>query len=230
MSHLETWWEAYRAAHPDMVNGYDESHDFPRYDQLCSDMYYIAHSGVPGLLQTEQYARSIVHEMHPRYADRHEAVPLRMLRQHHFFERPNPPKIHAVIDESILHRRFSAASDSALHEQLMHLCDMNSLPHISIHIYPLFLPIPWVFLRSEVITIIYKLNEPKGALKLLEEKFEGLHGNHELDSFIAIETLAEFELLRGRCLNKQQSTQHMRKLAHALQTHQPLPLIARPQQ
>jgi transcriptional regulator with XRE-family HTH domain len=83
---------------------------------------------VPGLLQTEEYARAITALSMRRSPDDDEVrarVKLRMDRQRAFRDRlskPDPPRIVAVIDESVL-RRPVGGSD-ALGRQLDHLLDL----------------------------------------------------------------------------------------------------------
>jgi transcriptional regulator with XRE-family HTH domain len=83
---------------------------------------------VPGLLQTEEYARAITALSVRRSPDDKEVlarVKLRMDRQRAFRERlskPDPPRIVAVIDESVLRRPVGGRD--ALRRQLDHLLDL----------------------------------------------------------------------------------------------------------
>ena len=83
---------------------------------------------VPGLLQTEEYARAITALSMRRSPDDKEVlarVRLRMDRQQAFRERlgrPDPPRIVAVIDESVLRRPVGGRD--AQRRQLDHLLDL----------------------------------------------------------------------------------------------------------
>ncbi|MEV4507486.1 helix-turn-helix transcriptional regulator [Dactylosporangium sp. NPDC049525] len=83
---------------------------------------------VPGLLQTLEYAHAITALSMRRSPDDKEVlarVKLRMDRQHAFRERlskPNPPRIVAVIDESVLRRPVGGRD--AQRRQLDHLIDL----------------------------------------------------------------------------------------------------------
>jgi transcriptional regulator with XRE-family HTH domain len=83
---------------------------------------------IPGMLQTEEYARAITALSMRRSPDDKEVlvrVRLRMDRQRAFRERlsgPNPPKIVAVIDESTLRRPVGGRD--ALGRQLDHLLEL----------------------------------------------------------------------------------------------------------
>ncbi len=90
---------------------------------------------VPGLLQTEEYARHAVSATRPMLPDDaiQRAVTLRMTRQE-ILSQDNPPKLWAIIDESVLHREVG--SKDVMRMQCQHLLDMGQLPHIAIQIVP----------------------------------------------------------------------------------------------
>jgi transcriptional regulator with XRE-family HTH domain len=83
---------------------------------------------IPGLLQTEEYARAITALSMRRSPDDKEVlarVKLRMDRQRAFRDRlgkPDPPHIVAVIDESVLRRPVGGRD--ALRRQLDHLLEL----------------------------------------------------------------------------------------------------------
>jgi transcriptional regulator with XRE-family HTH domain len=93
---------------------------------------------VPGLFQTESYAREMMlawqsmFPLPPSDLDRRQEA--RMIRQQ-ILDRDPPPKISAVIDESVLHRRYGA--NSVMREQLQKLIEISELPHVTLHILPL---------------------------------------------------------------------------------------------
>lgn len=66
---------------------------------------------VPGLLQTEDYARAVVQLGYGGAAggDVDRRVRLRMQRQEEVLHRPDPPKLWAVVDEAALHRPVGSA-------------------------------------------------------------------------------------------------------------------------
>src|SRR5262249_13326062 len=90
---------------------------------------------VPGLLQTESYARAIVNLAHYG-SDEDEVekrVSLRMHRQR-LLHRRNPPKLWAVIDEAALRRPIDGVA--TMRRQLEHLIEIAELPHVTIEILP----------------------------------------------------------------------------------------------
>ncbi|MCX4664774.1 Scr1 family TA system antitoxin-like transcriptional regulator [Streptomyces uncialis] len=87
---------------------------------------------VPGLLQTEDYARAILSYAHSGDAleDRLRA---RLSRQPRFLA-PNGPMYHAILDESCL--RNVVGSRSVMQGQLAHLLSVGQLPNIRLQVAP----------------------------------------------------------------------------------------------
>ncbi len=88
---------------------------------------------VPGLLQTEDYARAVVQLGHvntsPQDIDRR--VTLRMERQH-LLERPAAPQVWAVIDEAILRRPIGGVK--VLRSQIEALIDATDMANVRLQV------------------------------------------------------------------------------------------------
>ncbi|MGN9812327.1 helix-turn-helix domain-containing protein [Micromonospora sp. BQ11] len=90
---------------------------------------------VPGLLQTEDYARAVISAggLHtPAAAE--ELVAVRMDRQR-LFQRDEPPHLVFLIDETALRRPVGGAP--ILDAQLGRLLDIAELPMVRLHVIPL---------------------------------------------------------------------------------------------
>jgi transcriptional regulator with XRE-family HTH domain len=94
---------------------------------------------VPGLLQTEDYARAI-HTAHqeavlepPGVFERRVAA--RMIRQQVMTTRNPPLKVRAVMDESVLLRRVGGKA--TMFRQLQHLVEVAQLPNVELRILPM---------------------------------------------------------------------------------------------
>jgi transcriptional regulator with XRE-family HTH domain len=111
-SWFESWLEAEREAHT---------------LRLWSPML------VPGLLQTAEYARALylATGLDEEAADEH--VTVRLERQASL-DRPKPPHVVAVLDESVLHRLIG--SPPVMADQLAHLADLYERLNISIQVVP----------------------------------------------------------------------------------------------
>ncbi|MGC9666949.1 helix-turn-helix domain-containing protein [Planosporangium sp. 12N6] len=90
---------------------------------------------VPGLLQTEGYARALVRHGWPDL-DADEAdkrVHLRMNRQA-LLTQDNPPAVWIVVDEAVLHRPVGGRR--VMREQLDHLLRTADLPTVTVQVLP----------------------------------------------------------------------------------------------
>ncbi|MEV7005901.1 helix-turn-helix transcriptional regulator [Streptosporangium sp. NPDC051022] len=90
---------------------------------------------VPGLLQTEDYARAIIKGYLPRMSSEilEERVAYRLRRQERLHG-PQPPNYWVLLDESVLHRHVGGAA--VMRKQLEHLGKVSELPHVTIQVIP----------------------------------------------------------------------------------------------
>ncbi len=90
---------------------------------------------VPGLLQTEDYVRAVIHgaqlDETPESAE--DRVALRMGRQA-LMERPDAPHLWVVVDEAALRRPVGGAK--VMRAQLERLLDAATLPNITLQVLP----------------------------------------------------------------------------------------------
>lgn len=90
---------------------------------------------VPGLLQTEAYARGVLRvarEILPEAAISRR-VQLLMQRQQ-ILTRLNPPRVWAVFDEAALRRDFG--DERIMRAQITHLLELSRLPNVTIQVVP----------------------------------------------------------------------------------------------
>ncbi|MDG4766827.1 helix-turn-helix transcriptional regulator [Solwaraspora sp. WMMD406] len=89
---------------------------------------------IPGLLQTEEYARAIISAGGLHTPDKvEELVRVRMERQE-LLTRDNPPECIFILDESMLARPIG--DHAILDRQLQHLQKVAELPNVRLHILP----------------------------------------------------------------------------------------------
>lgn len=88
---------------------------------------------VPGLLQTEEYARAVMDLARTGTSDLHvdQRVTLRMARQH-VLTRPRPVRVWAVLDEAVLRR--SIGGPQVMRGQLEHLITLTKAPNVTVQI------------------------------------------------------------------------------------------------
>lgn len=88
---------------------------------------------VPGLLQTEGYARAVLSAGRPN-ADRVEELVTARLERQHILTRKEPPELWIVLDENVLRRH--AGSPETMRAQLEHLITAAERPSNVIQVVP----------------------------------------------------------------------------------------------
>jgi transcriptional regulator with XRE-family HTH domain len=90
---------------------------------------------VPGLLQTEAYARAVIQlgHVHATAAEIDRRVGLRMGRKQ-LLSRANPPRLWAVLDEAVLYRPIGGPD--VLRDQLNALLEACELPNVRLQVIP----------------------------------------------------------------------------------------------
>jgi transcriptional regulator with XRE-family HTH domain len=124
------WWHDYS-------NVLDEQTDaYLALESGASVMRTFAPTVLPGLLQTEDYARALLRETKPRHTDKEvdQLVQVRLRRQQLFLHAEEPLRLLAVVDESVLHR--VVGSKEVMRHQLETLIELSRLPNVTIQVFP----------------------------------------------------------------------------------------------
>jgi transcriptional regulator with XRE-family HTH domain len=90
---------------------------------------------VPGLLQTDGYAREVIRSVQGITGDIEGFLSSRKDRQQKVIYRADPPTLSFMLDEAVLYRPFGSAA--IMTEQLHKLQEFNRHPNISIKVVPL---------------------------------------------------------------------------------------------
>ncbi len=124
------WWHSYSDVLPPWFRV------FPGLEQAAELIRGYEPQTIPGLLQTEDYARALTEVGFPGAppAEIDRRIALRISRQQ-ILTRPNPPRLWVVIDEAALRR--PAGGPEVMRAQLTHLLDAAARPHITVQILPL---------------------------------------------------------------------------------------------
>jgi hypothetical protein len=88
---------------------------------------------IPGLLQTAEYARALFVAAGADEERAEDMVKARLDRQA-ILERPEPPNLVTVLDESVLHRLIG--SPQVMADQLSYLAERATLPHVLVQVVP----------------------------------------------------------------------------------------------
>jgi transcriptional regulator with XRE-family HTH domain len=127
-SNLPGWWQSYSDILPHWVEPYfglEAAASFIREYEL---------QFVPGLLQTEAYARAVIRLGTSVAEDEIVRRAQARVSRQEILRRESPPKIWAVMDESALHRVIGGPE--VMKEQLRHLLDMCDHPAVTVQILP----------------------------------------------------------------------------------------------
>jgi transcriptional regulator with XRE-family HTH domain len=94
-------------------------------EETATELLWFEENVIPGLLQTEDYARAVLPD---------EALVSQRLERQQLLEQGNPPTLQVLLDESVLYRKIGSAKIMA--DQLNHLADMAEREDVFIHIIP----------------------------------------------------------------------------------------------
>jgi transcriptional regulator with XRE-family HTH domain len=90
---------------------------------------------VPGLLQTDEYARAVLQQFMdaPARAQVDAMVKIRMKRKE-VLARSNPPQLFLVIDEAVLRR--PVGGETVMQRQIHHLIEVAARPNVTLEVVP----------------------------------------------------------------------------------------------
>ncbi|MFA1551576.1 DUF5753 domain-containing protein [Actinomadura chokoriensis] len=115
-----------------------DGHDRPRvgsflkYEQAATSIKNYSSDVIPGLLQTEDYARALF-KRGGVVDDIETAVNERLQRQQRLHE-PTPPHLWIVLAQPVLW--WQVGCRDAMRDQLGHLLNLSEFPHVSLRVLP----------------------------------------------------------------------------------------------
>jgi transcriptional regulator with XRE-family HTH domain len=125
-----SWWSAYQDVAPQsllqLIEYESEAHAVRQFETLF----------IPGILQTEDYARAVLQN---HYDEGPGSDQLRVLvelrtRREDLFDAENGPSFHFILDEAVVRRLVVGAS--VMRRQLRRLIEVANKPNITIEIIP----------------------------------------------------------------------------------------------
>ncbi|GII86249.1 transcriptional regulator [Sphaerisporangium siamense] len=87
---------------------------------------------IPGLFQTESYARHIFAQEPQMAPERAEELVEARMRRRRVLDRATPPIVHVLIDAGVLRRKVG--DPDVMREQLEYLLSASTIPHVSIQV------------------------------------------------------------------------------------------------
>lgn len=185
---------------------------YSRYIGLEAEAASIRDFGIgviPGLLQTEDYARAVLAASQPPLPAEliEQRLAGRMERQR-LLNTDRPPEFDAVIDEAVLHR--VGGSHAIMRAQLQHLLAVSEQPNVSISVLPYgtgILPFPatkfivLTFTEPSVPGVVYLERQPRDlylgpddgladyeqAFRAMKDMAAGLERSREIIAAMAAE-------------------------------------------
>lgn len=122
------WWRPYLDVMPE---GFDM---FVALESDASSIHSFEPHLIPGLLQTEAYARAVLEAGEfDNLAEVDRRVAVRMERQT-LLTRENPPEYWAILSETALRRRVGG--NEVMRDQLRRLAGPSRQPHINVQVIP----------------------------------------------------------------------------------------------
>jgi len=127
------WWYRYRDVLPDWFRA------FVSLEEEASLMRAYEPHYIPGLLQTEEYARTVLRAGLRDQQEIERRVELRMERKRRLIQ-PNGPDFWVVMDETVLRRPVVSAK--VMRDQIDHLLEVLPMPNINLQVVPFALYVP----------------------------------------------------------------------------------------
>jgi transcriptional regulator with XRE-family HTH domain len=123
------WWQHYGDVLPQWFRTYVDLESAAALIRTYEGQF------VPGLLQTDDYMRAVIHDAHLDESSDEvgRRVRLRMARQT-LLTREHPPRLWAVVDEAALRR--PVGGPGVMRGQLERLLDATKLPNVTLQILP----------------------------------------------------------------------------------------------
>ena len=125
-----SWWSAYRDVAPQPLLQLIE------YESAAHAIRQFETMFIPGILQTEDYARAVIENYYdegPGSDQLHALVELRTRRED-LFDAENPPSFHFILDEAAVRRLVGGSS--VMRRQLRRLIEVANKPNITLEVIP----------------------------------------------------------------------------------------------
>ncbi|MEU6521857.1 helix-turn-helix transcriptional regulator [Streptomyces sp. NPDC046924] len=168
-------------------------------------------SFVPGILQTERYARAVLSTSFPRISDEEcDRRVVTRLERSKILDDPVTPAVWALLDEAVLRRRIGGPDVMA--EQIHHLVRLGESNRIHVHVLPFALGVHP--LLSNMLTLMWFEDQPPMAYG------EGLHMGRIHDAPPVVQDLQHrYDFALGNALPLKESLALLRATARDYEGH-----------
>lgn len=167
----------------------------------CYSMYY-----VPGLLQTEQYARALIKAIAPRIEPEvyEQRVEVRLRRQQ-LLEQEDRPRYRVLLDEAVLHRRVGGTQ--VMYAQLSKILEAEKKDQAAVQIIPFDVG---AHAAQDSNFVLLEFDEPSVSPVIY---VEGLTGSRYIDREADVDRYREtVKRLRDSALDQHESKHRLNEL------------------
>ena len=167
----------------------------------CYSMYY-----VPGLLQTEEYARALIKAIAPRIEPEvyEQRVEVRLRRQQ-LLEQEDRPRYRVLLDEAVLHRRVGGTQ--VMYAQLSKILEAEKKDQAAVQIIPFDVG---AHAAQDSNFVLLEFDEPSVSPVIY---VEGLTGSRYIDREADVDRYREaVERLRDSALDQHESKHRLNQL------------------
>ncbi|GAB2480951.1 DUF5753 domain-containing protein [Nocardiopsis aegyptia] len=125
-----------QAREPDRWQPYDLERSYRSYANIeaqATSVEMYQSQLIPGLAQTEDYARAVIRATMRPNSDLDREIQVRLTRQE-VLKRPTPPNVWMIVAEAALRQRIGSAALMA--DQTEHLMEVAELPSVTLQVLP----------------------------------------------------------------------------------------------
>ncbi|MDT0443859.1 helix-turn-helix domain-containing protein [Streptomyces johnsoniae] len=124
------WWHSYGDVIPEQFDV------FIGLEEAASEIDWYESDLVPGLFQTADYARTVMHEYDPKLSPEEvgRRVALRLARQALLTRPTNAALLRVVLSESVVRR--PVGGHKAMAQQIRRMIELSALPVVSLRVVP----------------------------------------------------------------------------------------------
>ncbi len=194
------WWDNYSGNLAQNIVDYAWLESRAR--RICS----FEVSVVFGLFQTPAYMSAVIRGADPTAALTSSGARFRLKRQE-VLVAPNPPHIQAILDESVLRRAFGGPA--VLKEQLMHLVELATYPHIDVRVLPFSAN---TYASPEGSFLIFEMPDPYPEIGYADTPAGSIY----VEAEGVQQLMLKYDRIRRDCLNSTDSIRLLRSTADRL--------------
>jgi transcriptional regulator with XRE-family HTH domain len=179
------WWHAYGDVIPE---GFDV---YIGLEEAASSFSWYESELIPGLLQTESYAHTLIKADNPGVDDEEidRRVGLRMARQALLTRVTASPQLQVVLNEAAIRRPVGGTEVMA--EQLARLAEASNLPNVSLRIMPFSVGLHHGIMSGPFVILRFPLNGDRKETEPPTVYVDGFTGALYLDKASEIERYAQ---------------------------------------